>query len=83
MNIKFILIIELILTLFNNNLCGKCSKYSSFDKTTEQGPITTSGLTCGNLIQKNKQIVQNMELIAECIVVGELKMRMIIKEHVF
>ena len=47
MNIKFILIIELILTLFNNNLCGKCSKYSSFDKTTEQGPITTSGLTCG------------------------------------
>ncbi len=47
MNKKYILIIELFLTFINNNLCGRCSQYTDFDKRPEYGPSTTSGLTCG------------------------------------
>ena len=48
MNKKLLIIIELILSLINNNLCGRCGKYSEnlYLKTTP-GPVTTSGLTCG------------------------------------
>ena len=48
MNRKLLIIIELILSLINNNLWGRCGKYSEnlYLKTTP-GPVTTSGLTCG------------------------------------
>ena len=48
MNWKFLIIIKIILSLFNNNLCERCEKYSAnlFLKTTG-GPFTNTGLTCG------------------------------------
>ena len=55
MNKKYILIIELFLTFINNNLCGRCSKYTDFDKTSKDGPSTTSGLTCGKSHPKKQK----------------------------
>ena len=55
MNKKYILIIELFLTFINNNLCGRCSKYTDFDKGEEYGPSTTSGLTCGKSHPKKQK----------------------------
>ena len=48
MNKKFILIIELLLSYINENLCERCSKYTEnlYNKTTG-GPFTDTGLTCG------------------------------------
>ena len=48
MHINFIIIIDLLLSLINNILCERCSKYtqSLYNKNT-LGPFTNTNLTCG------------------------------------
>ncbi len=55
MNIKIIVIIELLLININNIICERCAKYTLdlYNKTTI-GPFTNTGLKCGKE-RPNKQ----------------------------
>ena len=49
MHIKFIIIIDLLLSLINNIFCKRCSQYteSLYNKKDTTGPFTNTNLTCG------------------------------------
>ena len=56
MNLKNLLIIFILNSLISEKLCKRCDSYSqNFVRSNEDGPITSSGLSCGKSNPKEQE----------------------------